>query len=63
MFEIDRENYADKAELYASLEKQARSLLSGERDPVANAANLVALIFHLLPDLNWAGFYFLRDGE
>jgi L-methionine (R)-S-oxide reductase len=63
MFEIDRENCAGKAELYASLEKQARSLLSGERDPVANAANLVALIFHLLPDLNWAGFYFLRDGE
>jgi len=63
MFEINRDNYADKAELYASLKMQARSLLSGERDPVANAANLVSLIYHLVPDLNWVGIYFLRDGE
>jgi L-methionine (R)-S-oxide reductase len=45
---------------YAQLAAQARALLSGERDAVANAANLAALIFHALPDLNWAGFYFLR---
>ena len=63
MFEIDQKEGADKAELYASLEAQALSLLGGESDPVANAANLVALIFHLLPDLNWVGIYFARDGE
>ncbi len=63
MFRIDKKDRVDKTELYASLELQARSLLDGERDPVANAANMAALIFHLLPDLNWAGFYFLRDGE
>jgi L-methionine (R)-S-oxide reductase len=48
------------AQRYAQLASEARALLHGERDPVANAANLAALIFHALPDLNWAGFYFLR---
>ena len=48
---------------YEELALQARALLDGERDPVANAANLAALIWHTLPDLNWAGFYFLKDRE
>jgi len=52
-----------KAQLYRELGEQAAALLHGETDPVANAANLCALIWHTLPDLNWAGFYFLRDGE
>jgi len=37
-------------------------LFAGERDAIANAANLSALIFHGLPGLNWAGFYLLKDG-
>jgi GAF domain-containing protein len=41
---------------------QARGLLSGEHDRIANAANLSALIYHSVPDLNWAGFYFV-DGD
>ena len=41
---------------------QARSLLDGERNAVANAANLSALLFHSLPRLNWLGFYFV-DGD
>lgn len=49
------------AQQYAQLLEQARALLAGERDPIANAANLSALLFHQLPDLNWAGFY-LFDG-
>jgi GAF domain-containing protein len=51
-----------KTELYATLLAQARALLEGERDATANAANLAALVFHTLPDLNWAGFYWLKDG-
>jgi GAF domain-containing protein len=51
-----------KPEQYAQLLEQARALLHGERDRVANAANLSALVYHALPDLNWVGFYFL-DGE
>lgn len=50
-----------KPEQYAQLAAQARALLSGESDRVANAANLSALVYHALPDLNWAGFYF-HDG-
>jgi L-methionine (R)-S-oxide reductase len=38
-------------------------LLAGEHDLVANAANLSALLFYSLPDLNWAGFYFYKEGE
>ena len=41
----------------------AEGVLAGERDPWANAANVTALIYERLPDLNWAGFYFLRGGE
>ena len=42
---------------------QARALFEGERDPIANASNLSALIFSTLPNLNWAGFYFVRGDE
>ncbi len=52
-----------KRDLYDQLASQLSSLLAGERDLVANAANFAALVFHSLPDLNWAGFYFVKDGE
>ena len=52
-----------KAEIHEELARQTRGLLEGERDLVANAANLAALIWDLVPDLNWAGFYFLKGGE
>ncbi|WP_411833238.1 GAF domain-containing protein [Pseudoxanthomonas mexicana] len=51
-----------KPEQYAQLAAQARALLAGEPDRVANAANLAALVYHALPDLNWVGFYF-HDGR
>ena len=50
-----------KPEQYAQLLAQARALVHGESDRIANAANLSALIYHALPQLNWAGFYFF-DG-
>jgi L-methionine (R)-S-oxide reductase len=53
----------DKPEQYAQLAAQARGLLTGEHDRVANAANLSALLFHALPSLNWAGFYFFDGTE
>jgi L-methionine (R)-S-oxide reductase len=52
-----------KAEQYAQLVEQARGLLHGERDRTANAANLSALAYHALPDLNWVGFYFFDGTE
>lgn len=51
----------DKARLYQELTAQLAGLLSDERDAIANAANTAALLFNSLPDLNWAGFYFLRS--
>ena len=54
---------SSKEELYDRLASELRSLLAGERDFIANAANLSALLYHSLPDLNWAGFYLLKAGE
>jgi GAF domain-containing protein len=52
-----------KPEQYAQLVEQARALLAGERDRIANAANLSALVYHGLPTLNWVGFYFFDGNE
>ncbi len=52
-----------KSQLYRDLAVQLGALLEGESDPVANAANMAALLWHGLPDLNWAGFYFRRGTE
>jgi GAF domain-containing protein len=52
-----------KPEQYAQLLEQARALLHGERDRIANAANLSALVYHALPGLNWVGFYFFDGNE
>jgi len=53
----------NKVDLYAELARELDALFTGEPDPVANAANAAAAVFHALPDLNWAGFYFLRGDE
>ncbi|HEU4773053.1 MAG TPA: GAF domain-containing protein [Lysobacter sp.] len=52
-----------KPEQYADLAAQLRALLAGERDRIANAANLSALVYHALPALNWVGFYFFDGRE
>jgi GAF domain-containing protein len=52
-----------KPEQYAQLLQQAHGLLHGERDRIANAANLSALVYHALPSLNWVGFYFFDGTE
>nr|WP_314560193.1 GAF domain-containing protein [uncultured Pseudomonas sp.] len=48
---------------YAMLAAQVEALLAGERNLVANAAQLSAFIYQEVPDLNWAGFYFVEDGD
>ena len=52
-----------KPELYAELVNQARALLANEPDRIAKAANFASLVFHGVPDLNWAGFYFYDGTE
>jgi GAF domain-containing protein len=51
---------SDKADRYRQLEAELRALVEGESDLIANSANMAALLYHSLPDLNWAGFYFLQ---
>jgi len=64
MFEVKDVSTSDnKRDFHASLAQQLTGLLEGERDMIANAANMSALIYQFLPDLNWAGFYFMRGGE
>ncbi|WP_119300885.1 GAF domain-containing protein [Dongia deserti] len=61
MFEAKAIKADDKAAFYRELIQQLGGLLSDERDAIANAANTAALLFTTLPDLNWAGFYFLKS--
>lgn len=63
MFEFQAAASASKAELYGDLSLQLQGLIAGERDGIANMANAAALIFHSVPQLNWAGFYLMRAGE
>jgi len=52
-----------KAETYREIHVQLSGLFTGERNGLANASNLCALLYQMLPDVNWVGFYFLQDGE
>ena len=52
----------DKQALYTLLEAQLKGLLEGEREPIPNLANMSALIFQALKEINWAGFYLMKDG-
>jgi GAF domain-containing protein len=61
-FEVKPISATDKPAFYAELAQQARGLLHGERDRIANAANFAALVWQALPTINWCGFYFF-DGQ
>jgi L-methionine (R)-S-oxide reductase len=62
-FTAERYDFKDKDQDYVRLVQELHGLLAGEHDLVANAANTAALLFEALPQVNWAGFYFLKDGE
>ena len=55
--------FPSKPELYRELAAELDGLLTDEPDFVANAGNAAGAVFYALPDLNWAGFYFLRGDE
>jgi GAF domain-containing protein len=55
--------HLSKTEQYRYLAQQARALMDGETDRIANAANMAALVMHSLSNLNWAGFYFYDGTE
>jgi L-methionine (R)-S-oxide reductase len=63
MYDFAPDPNQPKPELYRELEQAACALTAGEPDPVANMANLAALLWQYLPNLNWAGFYRNLGGE
>lgn len=63
MFDFKPDAEIEKSELYRQLLDAARALVEGESDPVANMANVAALMAEFLPDLNWAGFYRVLGDE
>ncbi|MFZ9708892.1 MAG: GAF domain-containing protein [Steroidobacteraceae bacterium] len=56
-------DFHDKAAGYRELDTTLRALLAGERDLIANLANAAALLYYSLPELNWAGFYLMRETQ
>lgn len=63
MFQTTTIDTADKAAFYRELTQQLQGLFHGEADMIANAANMSALIYQMLPDLNWAGVYLLKGEQ
>ena len=63
MYSIDSDLSLPKESFYQALNEQLAALLADESDLVCNAAQFSAFIMQTLPDLNWAGFYFVRDSE
>lgn len=63
MFNLTTITANDKPTFYAELQAQARALLNGESDWLANMSQFASLIFHSLPDLNWAGFYLYKEDQ
>ena len=63
MFDFKAPADGDKSTLYADLLSAVEAVTDGEPDAVANMANVAALIWQFLPDLNWAGFYRMVEGQ
>lgn len=63
MFDFTADSDLPKPELYRQLRDAADALTAGERDGIANMANVAALIGEFLPRLNWSGFYRMIEGE
>jgi L-methionine (R)-S-oxide reductase len=63
MHVVKRTAGLSKADLYQELNEQLAGLFAGERNGLANAANMSAVLYEGLPSLNWVGFYFLQEGE
>lgn len=63
MFEADTISERGNAEHYRSMQQQLTALVSGEPDLIANLANISAFLYDQLDDLNWLGFYIVRDNE
>jgi L-methionine (R)-S-oxide reductase len=57
------DSHQPRSSLYPQLAAELQALIAGEADMIANLANAAALLFNALPDINWAGFYLMKEGE
>ena len=62
MFSVEIDSNQPVENFYHELNQMAGGLLSSEPDPIAGMANLSSFLFHVMPDVNWAGFYIIRSG-
>ncbi len=63
MFKIGSSNYEDKEQFYKELAEFYTALVEGDSDWLAGIANGAALLYQLLPEINWAGFYLFKEGQ
>lgn len=63
MFTIPKETPVGNEGLYDSIVENVRNITDGESDLIANLANTASVLFHMMPQVNWAGFYILRENE
>jgi len=63
MFELSTISADNKKDFYKELNSMLASLIGDESDWLANAANAASLLYQLLPDINWAGFYLFKKSE
>ena len=63
MYKLKSQEFKDKRELYDFLAGQVEHLLADERNIIANCANFAALLYQSIPEVNWLGFYFLKDTQ
>lgn len=53
----------NKPQLYAQLVQQIEAIVAGEKDLIANMANISAILYWALDNVNWAGFYIVKQGQ
>ncbi len=63
MFRLEKKNFKNKLELYEYMNNMLKHLISDETDAIANLSNAASLFGHIMPEINWAGFYLYRNNE
>jgi len=63
MFTLEPVSHKNKKDFYSHLNSCLETLINDEPDWLANISNAAALLYQLIPDINWAGFYLMKNGE
>lgn len=63
MIEIKKMAFKTKSELYEFLDRSIAAILKDESDWLANLCNTTALIWDVMKDINWVGFYLIKEGQ